>query len=189
MLDVGIQLTDHTVQILVRQQTEHRQAFAKRRTSSQTPGQILRRVRVMANIQQQVQALAVPLERATIQTTDHASRSQSRNNLLSIPRQTQQQISLQRQRGVFHRQIEQRQIPQLDDLTASLVDATLAAGQGVATLNLNVSFLRPAQVGTLQGEARLLRRGRDVCHVMGTLLQDGKEVATAVAVCKIVAAA
>ena len=74
----------------------------------------------------------------------------------------------------------------LDDLTASLVDATLAAGQGVATLNLNVSFLRVAQVGKLQGEARLLRRGRDVCHVMGSLLQDGKEVATAVAVCKVV---
>ena len=77
----------------------------------------------------------------------------------------------------------------LDDLTASLVDATLAAGQGVATLNLNVSFLRPAQVGTLHGQARMLRRGRDVCHVMGTLLQDGKEVATTVAVCKIVNAA
>ena len=76
----------------------------------------------------------------------------------------------------------------LDDLTASLVDATLAAGQGVATLNLNVSFLRPAQVGTLQGQANMLRRGREVCHVQGTLLQDGKEVATAVAVCKIVPA-
>ena len=76
----------------------------------------------------------------------------------------------------------------LDDLTASLVDATLAAGQGVATLNLNVSFLRAAHVGTLQGEARMLRRGRDVCHVMGTLLQNGKDVATAVAVCKVVPA-
>jgi uncharacterized protein (TIGR00369 family) len=74
----------------------------------------------------------------------------------------------------------------LDDLTASLVDATLVTGQGVATLNLNVSFLRPAQVGTLQGEARLLRRGLEVCHVLGTLWQDGKEVATAIAVCKIV---
>lgn len=74
----------------------------------------------------------------------------------------------------------------LDDLTASLVDATLAAGQGVATLNLNVSFLRAAQMGTLLGAARMLRRGRDVCYVMGTLAQDGKEVATAVAVCKIV---
>jgi uncharacterized protein (TIGR00369 family) len=74
----------------------------------------------------------------------------------------------------------------LDDLTASLIDATLSSGQGVATLNLNVSFLRPATVGTLSGEARILRRGRDVCHVIGTLTQHGKEVATAVAVCKIV---
>ena len=74
----------------------------------------------------------------------------------------------------------------LDDVTASLVDATLAAGQGVATLSLNVSFLRPARVGTLQAEATMMRRGRDVCHVMGTLQQDGKDIATAVAVCKVV---
>jgi hypothetical protein len=32
----------------------------------------------------------------------------------------------------------------------------------------------------------MLRRGRDVCHVLGTLTQHGKEVATAVAVCKVV---
>jgi acyl-coenzyme A thioesterase PaaI-like protein len=38
----------------------------------------------------------------------------------------------------------------------------------------------------LQGEARMLRRGRDICHVMGSLLQDGKVVATAVAVCKVI---
>jgi len=74
----------------------------------------------------------------------------------------------------------------LDDLTASLVDATLATAQGVATLNLNVSFLRPAQPGQITGNAQLLRRGRDVCHVTGTLIQHGKEIATAVAVCKIV---
>jgi uncharacterized protein (TIGR00369 family) len=74
----------------------------------------------------------------------------------------------------------------LDDVTASLVDATLTAGQGVATLSLNVSFLRHAQVGPLQAEATLMRRGREVCHVMGTLRQDGKDVATAVAVCKVV---
>ena len=74
----------------------------------------------------------------------------------------------------------------LDDVTASLVDATLTAGQGVVTLSLNVSFLRPALVGPLQAEATLMRRGREVCHVMGTLRQEGKEVATAVAVCKVV---
>ena len=74
----------------------------------------------------------------------------------------------------------------LDDVTASLVDATLTAGQGVATLSLQVSFLRPANVGIIQAEATMLRRGRDVCHVMGTLRQDGKDVATAMAVCKVV---
>jgi uncharacterized protein (TIGR00369 family) len=74
----------------------------------------------------------------------------------------------------------------LDDLTASMVDATVQAGQGVATLSLNVAYLRPAVVGPISGEARMLRRGRDVCHVMGTLTQDGKELATAVAVCKVV---
>lgn len=74
----------------------------------------------------------------------------------------------------------------LDDLSASLVDATLAAGQTVATLNLNVSFLRPARPGPLQGEANFLRRGRDICHVSATLSQDGKAVASAVATCKVI---
>lgn len=74
----------------------------------------------------------------------------------------------------------------LDDLTASLVDATLGAGQGVATLSLTVSFLRPAQAGPLQGQAHLLRRGREVCHVFGRLSQNGQDVATAQAVCKVV---
>lgn len=74
----------------------------------------------------------------------------------------------------------------LDDLTASLVDATLPPGEAVATLNLNVSFLRPAAPGPLQGEASLVRRGREICHVSATLSQDGKAVATAVATCKIV---
>ena len=73
----------------------------------------------------------------------------------------------------------------LDDLTASLVDATLQTGEAVATLNLNVSFLRPAKAGALTGRAEFLRRGREVCHVSGLLIQDGKEIASAVAVCKI----
>ena len=74
----------------------------------------------------------------------------------------------------------------LDDVTASLVDATLSAGQGVATLSLNVSFLRPAQVGLIEAEATMMRRGKDICHVMGRLHQEGKDVATAIAVCKVV---
>ena len=73
----------------------------------------------------------------------------------------------------------------LDDLTASLVDATLRTSERVATLNLNLSFLRPARPGPLQGEAHLVRRGRDVCHVQATLSQDGKTVASATATCLI----
>jgi uncharacterized protein (TIGR00369 family) len=73
----------------------------------------------------------------------------------------------------------------LDDLTASHVDSTLVAGEYVTTLNLNVSFLRPAQPGLLHGESNLVRRGREICHVSAVLTQDDKIVASAVATCKV----
>jgi uncharacterized protein (TIGR00369 family) len=76
----------------------------------------------------------------------------------------------------------------LDDVTAFLVTATLGAGEHCATLNLNVSFLRAAFPGALVGRAWIVRRGREVCHVSGELVQDGKAVATAAATCMIVAA-
>lgn len=75
----------------------------------------------------------------------------------------------------------------LDDVTATLVTSTLAAGEHCATLSLNTSFLRPARSGTLNGRATLVRRGRGVCNVNGELWQDGRLVATATAVCMIVA--
>ena len=74
----------------------------------------------------------------------------------------------------------------LDDVTAFLVTATLGADEFCATLNLNVSFLRPAMRGPLVGRARLVRRGREVCNVEGELMQDGRLVATAVATCMVV---
>jgi len=73
----------------------------------------------------------------------------------------------------------------LDDVTAFLVTATLGEREYCATLNLNVSFLRPAQVGALQGRATLVRRGREVCNVTGEIWQAGKLIATAVATCMI----
>ena len=76
----------------------------------------------------------------------------------------------------------------LDDVTASLVTATLQHGEHCATLNLNLSFLRPALPGPIQGRARLARRGRGVCHVEGELLQQGKAVAIATATCMVVRA-
>ncbi|MFJ1253899.1 PaaI family thioesterase [Cupriavidus sp. CuC1] len=74
----------------------------------------------------------------------------------------------------------------LDDATAFLVTATLAEHEFCATLNLNVSFLRPARTGPLLGRAGLVRRGKEVCNVSGELLQDGRLVATATATCIIV---
>ena len=75
----------------------------------------------------------------------------------------------------------------LDDVTATLVVSTLAEGEHCATLNLNTSFLRPAKPGKLIGRATLVRRGRGVCNVNGELWQDDKLVATATAVCMVVA--
>ena len=74
----------------------------------------------------------------------------------------------------------------LDDLTALAVDATLAADQYPLTLSLNTTFLRPAEVGPITGHATLVRRGQELCHVTGMLKQRGKDVAMAVAICKIV---
>jgi uncharacterized protein (TIGR00369 family) len=71
----------------------------------------------------------------------------------------------------------------LDDVTAFLVTATLGAGEHCATLDLHLSFLRPARPGPLEGRSRVLRRGREVLHVQGELWQDGRQVATAAATC------
>ena len=73
----------------------------------------------------------------------------------------------------------------LDDVTAMLVTATLADREFCATLSLNVSFLRPASAGPLEGRAQLVRRGKDVCNVSGELWQGGKLVASAVATCMV----
>lgn len=75
----------------------------------------------------------------------------------------------------------------LDALTASIVDATLAPGERVASLNLNVSFLRPARIGDLHGTARMVRRGRTVANACAELFQNGQMVASAMAVCMVVA--
>jgi len=69
----------------------------------------------------------------------------------------------------------------LDDTMGPALAATLAAGEIAPTLNLNVSFERPAKVGTLSGKGRVLKRGRDVCFLAGELYQDGQRVASATA--------
>ncbi|MBO2926287.1 PaaI family thioesterase [Metapseudomonas otitidis] len=69
----------------------------------------------------------------------------------------------------------------LDDTMGPALASTLGEGEFAPTLNLNVSFHRPAQVGTLLGRGRVERRGGQVCFLSAELEQAGKVVATATA--------
>jgi uncharacterized protein (TIGR00369 family) len=69
----------------------------------------------------------------------------------------------------------------LDDTMGPALAATLNAGEFAPTLNLNVSFARPARVGKLLGKGRIVRRGKDICLLAGELYQDGELVASATA--------
>ena len=69
----------------------------------------------------------------------------------------------------------------LDDIMGPALAATLKEGQFAPTLNLNISFHRPAVVGLLTGKGRVVRRGKDVCFLAGELYQEGELVASATA--------
>ena len=69
----------------------------------------------------------------------------------------------------------------LDDTMGPALAATLKQGQFAPTLNLNISFHRPAVVGLLQGKGRVVRRGKDVCFLSGELHQNGELIASATA--------
>src|SRR5438270_10186860 len=67
----------------------------------------------------------------------------------------------------------------LDDTMGPALTATLSKGEFAPTLNLNVSFERPAKVGALLGKGRVLQRGKQVCFLAGELFQDGERIASA----------
>jgi len=69
----------------------------------------------------------------------------------------------------------------LDDSMGPALAATLASGEFAPTLNLNVSYLRAARVGLIQGKARVVKQGKDICFLAGELYQDGHLIATATA--------
>ncbi len=75
----------------------------------------------------------------------------------------------------------------LDSTLGPAVRATLAAGQLAPTLELKVSFIRPANVGRLVGRGRVVHRGRSVAFLEGELRNSGGDVvATATATAAIV---
>ncbi len=69
----------------------------------------------------------------------------------------------------------------LDDTMGPALAATLKQGEFAPTLNLNISFHRPAGVGPLTGKGRIVKRGKDICFLAGELYQEGELVASAAA--------
>jgi len=135
-------------------------------------------MRVMTYIQQQVEAFALPLECATIQAAHHSGCQQSRSNLLGTPRQIQQQIGLQSERGVFHRQVQQRQIAQLYNLATGIPPlplpvlradfkikfATTQVERAIQLAHLVQQGLRRIQITTQRGLALAENSGLFVRH-------------------------
>jgi uncharacterized protein (TIGR00369 family) len=77
----------------------------------------------------------------------------------------------------------------LDAAVSTALMATMEPGQLAPTLELNVSYLRPARVGPLLGRGRVVHRGGSVGFLAGELHDpDGACVATASATVKIVRA-
>ncbi|HET6952888.1 MAG TPA: hotdog fold thioesterase [Acidimicrobiales bacterium] len=75
----------------------------------------------------------------------------------------------------------------LDDTLGPALVATLGPGQFAPTLELKVSFLRPARPGRYVGRGRVVHRGGTVAFLEGTLADaDGVVVATASATARIV---
>jgi uncharacterized protein (TIGR00369 family) len=76
----------------------------------------------------------------------------------------------------------------LDGTLALALLATLDGGQFAPTLELKVSFIRPATPGQLIGRGRIVHRGRSIAFLEGTLCNpEGDLVATATATARIVA--
>ncbi len=69
----------------------------------------------------------------------------------------------------------------LDDAMGLAAASTMNVGEFAPTLNLNVQFHRPAQIGKIQGTSRVIMRGREVLQLSAELRQNGKVVATATA--------
>ena len=75
----------------------------------------------------------------------------------------------------------------LDDTLGPALVATLPAGEFAPTLELKVSFLRPARPGQLIGRGRVVHRGGTIAFLSGELSDDrGDVVATATATARIV---
>jgi uncharacterized protein (TIGR00369 family) len=75
----------------------------------------------------------------------------------------------------------------LDETMGPALVATLAADEFAPTLELKVSFLRPARPGELTGHGRVVHRGGSIAFLAGELRgPDGEVVAAATATARII---
>jgi molybdopterin converting factor subunit 1 len=75
----------------------------------------------------------------------------------------------------------------LDESMGPAAFSALGPGHTVPTLDLNVSFLRPAKAGRLIGEGRVVQAGKTVAFLEGTLTDaEDKVVARATATARVV---
>jgi uncharacterized protein (TIGR00369 family) len=75
----------------------------------------------------------------------------------------------------------------LDDTLGPALVCTLAEDQFAPTIELKVSFIRPAQPGVLIGEGRIVSRGGSIAFLAGELRDEqGELIATASATARIV---
>jgi uncharacterized protein (TIGR00369 family) len=74
----------------------------------------------------------------------------------------------------------------LDSVMGAALATVLAEGERSPTLEIKVSFIKPAKVGTIGGTARVVHRGKSVAFVEGELHDSsGALLATATSTARI----
>ncbi|MCH8026396.1 MAG: PaaI family thioesterase [Chloroflexi bacterium] len=75
----------------------------------------------------------------------------------------------------------------LDDTLGPAAASTVGPQEFVTTVEMKISFLRPAKAGELIGEGRVVHKGRSIIFVEGTLSAGGESpVATATGTWRVV---
>ena len=74
----------------------------------------------------------------------------------------------------------------LDDTLGPALVCTLPPGQFAPTIELKVNFIKPAQLGLLFGEGRIVARGNTIAFLASELRTGAGELITATATARIV---
>ena len=75
----------------------------------------------------------------------------------------------------------------LDSVMGAAISTVLAEGERPPTLEMKISFIQPAKVGTIGGTARVVHRGKSVAFVEGELRSaSGALLATGTSTARII---